>query len=71
MSLIPFPSADLDEMLDGIESLRKPKHKVAYFYHLCPLAKMDNIIMVRGFVCNCGARAEDHDLGPYAEEEPL
>lgn len=45
--------------------------KIAYWYHPCPKEHYFPVEMVRGFSCKCGARADDHELGPYLNESEM
>ena len=62
-NVIPFPTPD-QEVQQQIDNSQDPGIRFAVWYHQCPNVRMDNIRMARGFVCLCGARAPDHDLGP-------
>lgn len=51
------------EVQQQIDHSQDPGIRFSTWYHQCPNARMDNVLMARDFVCLCGARATDHDLG--------
>jgi hypothetical protein len=65
----PLYDEATDQVLDS-EAPHIPEN-VVYWYHVCPRKKMDNIKQIRGFTCPCGARAPDHEKGPYKHKDEL
>lgn len=60
---------EAEEAARMIDHCQAPSKQPVIWYHLCRYQRMDNIPMVRGTTCECGARSPQHDLGPYDEDQ--
>lgn len=57
-----------EEYREYIEGKGRP---AAYWKHICPLEMGRGKLMLRGFQYPSGARAHDHQLGPYKTYEEM